>query len=78
MTEIEAIARLVNQLSKLPGVGRKTTQRLAYHIIGLPEEQVRELAKKYQPRMIIAGASAYPASSTSRSSARSRRSAAPI
>ena len=44
MAEIEAIARLVNQLSKLPGVGRKTAQRLAYHIIGLPEEQVRELA----------------------------------
>ena len=44
MAEIEAIAKLVNQLSKLPGVGRKTAQRLAYHIIGLPEEQVRELA----------------------------------
>ena len=44
MAEIEAIARLVNQLSKLPGVGRKTAQRLAYHIVGLPEEQVRELA----------------------------------
>ena len=34
MAEIEAIAKLVNQLSKLPGVGRKTAQRLAYHIIG--------------------------------------------
>ena len=44
MAEIEAIARLVNQLSKLPGVGRKTAQRLAYHIIALPEDQVRELA----------------------------------
>lgn len=41
---IEPIARLVNQLSKLPGVGQKTAQRLAYHIISLPEEQVRELA----------------------------------
>ncbi|MEE1199505.1 MAG: recombination mediator RecR [Christensenellales bacterium] len=44
MAEIEAIARLINQLSKLPGIGRKTAQRLAYHIIGQPEEQVRELA----------------------------------
>jgi recombination protein RecR len=44
MAEVEAIARLVNQLSKLPGVGRKTAQRLAYHILALPEEQVRELA----------------------------------
>ena len=44
MAEIEAIAKLVNQLSKLPGVGRKTAQRLAYYIIGMPEDQVRELA----------------------------------
>ena len=44
MADVEAIARLVNQLSKLPGVGKKTAQRLAYHIIALPEEQVRELA----------------------------------
>ena len=41
---IEPIAHMVNQLSKLPGVGQKTAQRLAYHIISLPEEQVRELA----------------------------------
>ena len=41
---IEPIARMVNQLSKLPGVGQKTAQRLAYYIISLPEEQVRELA----------------------------------
>lgn len=41
---IEPIARMVNQLSKLPGVGAKTAQRLAYYIIGLPEDQVRELA----------------------------------
>lgn len=44
MAEIEAIARLANQLSKLPGIGKKTAQRLAYHIVGLPETQVRELA----------------------------------
>ena len=44
MAEIEAIATLVNELSKLPGIGRKTAQRLAYHIISLPEERVRELS----------------------------------
>jgi len=41
---IEPIARMVNQLSKLPGIGQKTAQRLAYHIISLPEDQVRDLA----------------------------------
>ena len=44
MAEVESIARLVNQLSRLPGIGKKSAQRLAYHIISLPEEQVRELA----------------------------------
>jgi recombination protein RecR len=44
MNDIEPIAKLVNQLSRLPGIGRKTAARLAYHIIALPEEQVRELA----------------------------------
>lgn len=44
MADVEAISRLVNQLSKLPGIGRKTAQRLAYHIISQPEEQVKELA----------------------------------
>ena len=44
MAEVEAIARLVNQLSRLPGVERKSAQRLAYHILSLPEDQVRDLA----------------------------------
>ena len=44
MADVEAISRLVNQLSKLPGIGKKTAQRLAYHIISPPEEQVKELA----------------------------------
>jgi len=44
MNDIEPIAKLVNQLARLPGIGRKTAARLAYHIIALPEEQVRELA----------------------------------
>jgi recombination protein RecR len=44
MNDVEPIAKLVNQLSRLPGIGRKTAARLAYHIIALPEDQVRELA----------------------------------
>ena len=44
MAGIEPIQRLINQLSKLPTIGQKSAQRLAYHIIGLPQEQVRELA----------------------------------
>lgn len=44
MAGVEAIQKLTYQLSRLPGIGQKTAQRLAYHIVGMPEEQVRELA----------------------------------
>lgn len=42
---IEPIARLINELSRLPGIGGKTAQRLAFHIIDMPREQARQLAK---------------------------------
>jgi len=42
---IRPIARLINELSKLPGVGNKTAQRLAFHIINMPDEQVQNLAQ---------------------------------
>lgn len=41
---LEPISKMVNQLARLPGVGQKTAQRLAYHILSLSEEQVRELS----------------------------------
>lgn len=40
----EPIARMVNQLSRLPGVGKKSAQRLAYYLISLPLEEVRDIA----------------------------------
>ena len=33
MNEQSAIGRLVGEFSKLPGIGRKTAERLAYHIL---------------------------------------------
>ncbi len=41
----EPIAKLISQLTRLPGVGPKTAQRLAFHIIGMETAQVRELAR---------------------------------
>lgn len=41
---IEPIAKLVSQLARLPGVGVKTAQRLAFHIISQPEGAVKELS----------------------------------
>ena len=45
---------MVAQLSKLPSIGQKSAQRLAYHIIGMPLDDVRELASAiYQGRKAI-------------------------
>ncbi len=38
------ISLLIEQLSSLPGIGSKTAQRLAFHIIDMPKEKVEKLA----------------------------------
>ncbi|MDO4328452.1 MAG: recombination mediator RecR [Lachnospiraceae bacterium] len=38
------ITKLIEELSKLPGVGAKSAQRLAFHIINMPKEQVERLS----------------------------------
>jgi recombination protein RecR len=40
----DAINRLVAQLARLPGIGEKTAQRLAFHILRSPPEYARGLA----------------------------------
>ena len=42
---LEPLARLLNALSKLPGVGKRSALRLAYHILEQPEADARELAE---------------------------------
>ena len=38
------INKLIEELSKLPGIGAKSAQRLAFHIMNIPVEQVDQLA----------------------------------
>lgn len=40
-----AIANLIRELGKLPGIGSKTAQRLAFHILSLKEQEVSALAE---------------------------------
>jgi recombination protein RecR len=40
-----SLARLINELNKLPGIGPKSAQRLAYYIIRLPNEEAYDLAE---------------------------------
>lgn len=36
--------KLINELSKLPGIGGKTAQRLAFHILSLTDQEAESLA----------------------------------
>ena len=38
------VENLINELTRLPGIGRKTAQRLSFFIMGLPEEEALAIA----------------------------------
>ena len=40
-----ALNKLINELSKLPGIGGKTAQRLAFHILSLTDGEAQQLAE---------------------------------
>ena len=42
---VEPISRLITELSKLPGIGPKTAQRLAFYILTMPRDEVVRLAE---------------------------------
>jgi recombination protein RecR len=39
------ISKLIEELARLPGIGGKTAQRLAFHIINMPQDQVNNLSQ---------------------------------
>jgi recombination protein RecR len=39
------VQRLIEEFEKLPGIGHKTAQRLAFHVLNLPEAKVVDFAK---------------------------------
>jgi len=41
----DAINRLIQELNKLPGIGPKSAQRLAYYLMRAPQEQQSQLAE---------------------------------
>lgn len=38
------IENLIEQFAKLPGIGRKSAERLAFHVLGMPKEYAEEMA----------------------------------
>jgi len=41
---IAPLAKLIEAFERLPGIGHKTAQRLAFYVLGLPEDQAIEMA----------------------------------
>ena len=51
---IEPIGTLMNEFSKLPGVGSKTAQRYAYRVINMTEEEALAFAEAIMKFLKIA------------------------
>ena len=45
MNHPEPITRLIEQLQRLPGIGRKSAQRLAFHILRTPRDEAERLVE---------------------------------
>lgn len=43
-TSSESVERLINRLARLPGIGRKSAARVAFHILKLSKEEASEIA----------------------------------
>ena len=43
--DVEALEKLVEQFRKIPSVGNKTAQRMAFHVLDLPENEAKEFAE---------------------------------
>ena len=39
------LAKLISELGKLPGIGGKSAQRLAFHILSMPDEEAKGIAE---------------------------------
>lgn len=45
MSEVsDSVSHMIDQLSRLPGIGRKSAERLAYHLLRVPDTEAFELA----------------------------------
>jgi recombination protein RecR len=41
----QPLQRLIEELKRIPGIGAKTAQRIAFHILGLPQDEAERLAE---------------------------------
>lgn len=43
--QVAPLSRLVEQFERLPGIGRKSAQRLAYYVLQLPKKEADDFAQ---------------------------------
>ena len=49
------INRLIDELAALPGIGAKSAQRLAFHMVNMPKDKVIRLPTRNCARYVAAG-----------------------
>ena len=42
--DVMPLTRLIEQFARLPGIGRKTAQRLAFYVLNMPHDKAKEFA----------------------------------
>ena len=43
--EVPALSKLIEHFERMPGIGRKTAQRMAFYVLSLPQEQSNEFSQ---------------------------------
>ena len=39
------LIKLIEHFERLPGIGKKSARRLAYHVLGMPKEDAKDFAE---------------------------------
>ena len=47
------LERLVEQFARLPGIGGKSAQRLAFHVLNLPQNEAQEFADAIDRKSVV-------------------------
>ena len=60
--DVAALSRLIEQFERMPGVGHKSAQRMAFYVLDMPQEEAEKFARTITdvlsaPTMSVTGAS---------------------
>ena len=49
--QVAALSRLIEQFERMPGIGRKSAQRLAFYVLGLSDAEAKVSRSRFWMRM---------------------------